>query len=183
MFQYAFAILESVHTIDAEYFLRDLKELFLSLGIEFEGKDETEEASQLQWIIQDYIPVNWDPMFNTSETEMKITAKTNSQKGFEPLLNVLMPADGKIKKVSDNGDGTKTIKIEFTGEDEIKLKGKTIYLRGISSNIEAEESCERGEVIGKTARRDITVIMTNKNHSAITNVDDYLYPPEKINEK
>ena len=183
MFQYAFAILESVHTQDAEYVLRDLKELFLSLGIEFEGKDETEEASQLQWIIQDYIPVNWDPMFNTSETEMKITAKTNSQKGFEPLLNVLMPADGKIKKVSDNGDGTKTIKIEFTGEDEIKLKGKTIYLRGISSNIEAEESYERGEVIGKTARRDITVIMTNKNHSAITNVDDYLYPPEKINEK
>lgn len=177
-FQYAFAILESVHTQDSEYILRDLKELFYNLGIDIEGQDD-EEIGELEWILPDYSPTNWDPMFNTNETELKINAKTDNRSGFEKDIDVVMPGEGKVVKVSDDEDGTQTLKIEFTGKDDKTLEGKTIYIRGVISSINVGQVYSRGTTIGKTGSKDITIIMTNKNHSVITNVDRYLYPPEE----
>ena len=177
-FQYAFAILESVHTQDAEYILRDLKELFYNLGIEVEGQDDEEEIGELEWLLPSYTPINWDPMFNTTETELKISAKTDTKSGFEKDIDVVMPANGKVVKISDDEDGTQTVKIEFTGSDDKTLEGKTIYIRGIVSNLTVGQVYNRGTNIGKTSTKDITIIMTNKNHAVITNVDKYLYPPE-----
>lgn len=177
-FQYAFAILESVHTQDSEYILRDLKELFYNLGIDIEGQDD-EEIGKLEWILPDYSPTNWDPMFNTNETELKINAKTDNRSGFEKDIDVVMPGEGKVVKVSDDEDDTQTLKIEFTGKDDKTLEGKTIYIRGVISSINVGQVYSRGTTIGKTGSKDITIIMTNKNHSVITNVDRYLYPPEE----
>ncbi len=93
-FQYAFSILESVHTQDSEFILRDLKELFSSLGVDLSGAEAAEDdAGELKWIIPEFIPVAWDPMFNTTETEMKISAKTETSSGFEKDLKVVMPGD------------------------------------------------------------------------------------------
>ena len=93
-FQYAFSILESVHSQDSEFILRDLKELFASLGVDISGAEAAEDdAGELRWIVPDYIPIAWDPMFNTTETEMKISAKTESKSGFAENLKVVMPGD------------------------------------------------------------------------------------------
>lgn len=93
-FQYAFSILESVHSQDSEFVLRDLKELFASLGVDISGIEAAEnDAGELEWLIPDYIPVAWDPMFNTTETEMKISAKTETSSGFNKDLKVVMPGD------------------------------------------------------------------------------------------
>ena len=90
-----------------------------------------------------------------------------------------MPADGKIVKISEDDDGTKTLKIEFTGTDNSKLEGITIFIRGIQSDVAVNDIYERGNKIGTTYNKDITVIMTDRNHTVITNVDNYLYPPKE----
>lgn len=92
-FQYAFSILESTHTQDAEYILRDLKELFSNLGIDISGEDSKEEVGELKWILPGYTPVAWDPMFNTTETEVRIDSKENDENGFEANRDVVMPGD------------------------------------------------------------------------------------------
>ena len=135
-FQYAFAILESVHTQDAEFILRDLKELFSSLGVDVEGNTDTSE-------------------------EAGSTLKTN---------------------ILENED-TQTVAIEFTGQDDEKLKGITIYISGITvdSSVQVDNTYERGTKIGTTTNNDITIIMKDKNQSVITNVDNYLHPDTQEN--
>lgn len=186
-FQYAFAILESVHTQDAEYILRDLKELFRDMGINVDEEiEKNEKIEPLEWIIPDYIPVVWDPMFNTQETSMTIRARGGTNTGFMGEEKVVIPANGTIESITtdeDNG-GTQTIKITFTGTDRSELLGLSLYIRGLNvdSNISVGDTISKGTQIGTTiASKNITVIMTNKNHSAITNVDSYICPPERDN--
>lgn len=186
-FQYAFAILESVHTQDAEYILRDLKELFRDMEIDVDAEiEKNENIEPLEWIIPDYIPVVWDPMFNTQETSMTIRARSESNTGFKGEEKVVMPANGTVESITtDEDDGTQTIKITFTGTDRKELLGLSIYIRGlkIDSNISVKDTISAGTQIGTTvAKKNITIIMTNKTHSAITNVDSYICPPEKNKE-
>lgn len=183
-FEYAFAILESVHTQDAEFVLRDLKELFYELGIDVEGSSEDDvEIEPLKWIIPDYIPVVWDPMSNSQETKMTINAETQGKSGFMEDFDIVMPAKGKIVKISDelNSKGdveSQTVKITFTEGD---VEGMSLFLTGVmvNSDISVGDILDAEEEFAKTTKKDITVIMTDKNKSPLTNVDDYICPPER----
>ena len=201
MFQYAFAILENVNTQDAQYILRDLKELLRDLGVkidEIENRDDTRsmELKHLEWILPDYLPVVWDPSFNSNETVMIIQSKENYTRGFEADTDVIMPVRGKIVKIVDekkfDNEGnevevpeeekTQTVIIEIEDNGDKKdLNGITITFAGIKldSSISEGSVLSAKDKLGKTVKgKNIAVIMADKDKTPIKNVDDYIYPPE-----
>ncbi len=182
-FSYAFAILESVHSEDAEYVLRDLKELFRDIGIEADELEEdqgNEEIEPLIWPLKDYKPIVWDPDYDAESSIVTIKHQTESDLGFEKDIDFIMPADGEIVQVTkgENEEDGDTVKIRFTGTDREDLKNMYIYVSGIK----LDEAVSEGTTysvktkIGVTIEKDIRIIMTNSKREAVYNVDDYLQP-------
>lgn len=137
-FTYAFAILEAVHTEDAEYILRDLKELSKEIGIDL---DETEgdkggekEIEPLVWPIVTlkkdengkaipYKPIVWDPIYDAQNPKVIIRHQAQGTVGFEKDLNVVMPAAGEIVQI---------IKEEERYNEENKTEGEQASTRETS---------------------------------------------------
>lgn len=137
-FTYAFAILEAVHTEDAEYILRDLKELSKEIGIdldETEGdKGGDEEIEPLVWPIVTlkkdengkaipYKPIVWDPIYDAQNPKVIIRHQAQGTVGFEKDLNVVMPAAGEIVQI---------IKEEERYNEENKTEGEQASTRETS---------------------------------------------------
>lgn len=193
MFTYAFAILEEVHSEDAEFVLRDLKELFRDVEIDVEEtteKDEEEdddgEIKPLTWPIEDYKPIVWDPIINGEDVKVNIRHQTEDTLGFEKGSKVVMPANGKVVSVNygDVDEETEetsgdSVKIEFSGDDRDDLEKMYIYIYGIKANEGIENGLyTAGSEIGETIEQDIIIIMTDKNRKAITTVDKYIVPED-----
>lgn len=145
-FTYAFAILEAVHTEDAEYILRDLKELSKEIGIdldETEGdKGGDEEIEPLVWPIVTlkkdkngeaipYKPIVWDPLYDAQNPKVIIRHKEQGTLGFDKDLNVIMPADGEIVQIikeeerygkESNTEGEQDSTRETSLGDAVKIK-------------------------------------------------------------
>lgn len=145
-FTYAFAILEAVHTEDAEYILRDLKELSKEIGIdldETEGdKGGDEKIEPLVWPIvtskkdEDgkyipYKPIVWDPLYDAQNPKVIIRHKAQGTLGFDKDLNVVMPADGEIVQIikeeerygkENNTEGEQDSTRETSLGDAVKIK-------------------------------------------------------------
>lgn len=136
----AFEVLEGSNSIDAQYILRDLKELYVELGY-FEKEDLRDPVRRvLRWPLSEYkTPKFWpsaeihqDPegygVFVPSkatleeiydEEEIKENKQTHGE-GFEEDINVLSPVTGKIEEI-----GTKDIERLITDKDgELK---KVVY--------------------------------------------------------
>lgn len=77
----AFSILESVHTLDAEYVYRDLKEFLIELGYFTKADFESIETNVLDWIIPEYIPVEW-PNLKYEKKDTEYCTYIMSKKGF-----------------------------------------------------------------------------------------------------
>lgn len=190
-FTYAFAILEEVHSEDAEYILRDLKELFKDVGINVQELEDAkgggeEAVKPLIWPIEGYKPIVWDPIYNAQTPKVTIKSKTATTLGFEEGMNVVMPANGKIvqipeeKKSEGEVDFGDSVKIELTGTDRKELEGMYIYISGLKLDDSISEGLvlNSGTKIGTTIDRDITIIMTDKKRKAIYNVDEYIVPED-----
>lgn len=145
-FTYAFAILEAVHTEDAEYILRDLKEVSKEIGIdldETEGdKGGDEKIEPLVWPIvtskkdEDgkyipYKPIVWDPLYDAQNPKVIIRHKAQGTLGFDKDLNVVMPADGEIVQIikeeerygkENNTEGEQDSTRETSLGDAVKIK-------------------------------------------------------------
>lgn len=200
-FTYAFAILESVHTEDAEYILRDLKELSKEVGIDLDedGDKGGEEVEPLVWPVEGYKPVVWDPIYDAQNPRVIIKHKSEGTLGFDKDMNVLMPADGQIiqiikeeerydenNKEEDEQKSTRetsvgdAVKIKFTGTDRNDLKDMYIYISGLK----LDDSVSVGSIysaetpIGKTIESDIAIIMTDNRREVVYNVDDYIIPED-----
>lgn len=194
MFTEAFAILEAVHSEDAEFILRDLKELFSDIGVEGVGledsgsglEDDGEEVIEpLTWPIEDYKPIVWDPVMDAEDVKVMIKHETQSTIGFSKGKNVIMPANGKIVQITRGGENEETgeiegdsIKIEFTGDDREDLEGMCIYISGIKLDESITEgmALANAEKIGETIDKDITIVMTDAKRKAVTIVDKYIVP-------
>lgn len=206
-FTYAFGILEDVHSEDAEYILRDMKELFKDVGIMVEeledakgGGDEENEGKvkPLTWPIVTtkkdengkaipYKPVVWDPIYNAQTSKVIIKSKTETTLGFDEGMEVVMPANGKIVQIppkenseageADFGD---SVKIELTETEGKDVEGMYIYMSGfkLDEGISEGQTFNDGDKIGTTIDRDITIIMTDKKRKAIQNVDEYIVPED-----
>lgn len=84
----AFSILESVHTLDAEYVYRDLKEFLIELGYFTKADFESIETNVLDWIIPEYIPTQWPNLkYEKKDTE---------------YCTYIMSAKGLNKEKADN---------------------------------------------------------------------------------
>ena len=202
-FTYAFAILEAVHTEDAEYILRDLKELSKEIGIdldETEGdKGGEEEIEPLVWPVEDYKPIVWDPIYDAQNPKVIIRHQAQGTVGFSKDLNVVMPANGEIVQITKEeeryneenkteGEQTSTretsvgdaVKIKFTGTDRADLKDMYIYISGLKldDSVSVGSTYSAEEVIGKTIESDIMIIMTDNRRKVVYNVDDYIVPEE-----
>ena len=185
-FTYAFAILENVHSEDAEYVLRDLKELFRSIGIEDDtlnpDQGSEEEIEPLVWPIKDYKPVAWDPVYDAESSVITIRHKTESTLGFDKDIEVVMPAAGEIVQITkgENEEDGDSIKIRFTGTDRPDMEDSYIYISGIKvdDGIGAGATYSAGNTIGLTIEKDIRIIMTDSKREAIYDVDQYIQPEE-----
>lgn len=197
-FTYAFAILENVHSEDAEYVLRDLKELFRSIGI----KDETLNPDQgnvdnvqpLAWPIltleEDesgkripYKPVVWDPVYDADSSVITIKHKDTSTMGFDKDLDFIMPADGEITQITkgENEEDGDSVKIRLTGTNNRQdLKDMYIYISGIKldDGVSENSTYSVNQKIGKTIEKDIRIIMTDSKRKSVYNVDSYIQPEE-----
>lgn len=206
-FTYAFAILEGVHTEDAEYILRDLKELCKEIGVDLDEDDNKggeSEVEPLFWPIlttkEDkdgelipYKPIVWDPVYDAQNPKVIIRHKAQGTLGFEKDMNVAMPADGQIVQITkeeerydDEEEGTRetsvgdAVKIKFTGTDRTDLKDMYIYISGLKldDSVSVGSIYSAKEIIGKTIESDIMIIMTDSKRKAVYNVDDYIVPEE-----
>ncbi len=195
-FTYAFAILESVHSEDAEYVLRDLKELFKDVGIEVDeledDKGSEDSITPLVWPIENYKPIVWDPIYDAQTAKVNIKHKTDSTLGFEPDMNVVMPADGEIIQITREDEKSNTengeeqlrlgdsIKIRLTGTDRKDIEDMYIYISGLKldDNISEGDIYSSKTKIGETIKSDIVIIMTDSKRKAVYNVDEYIVPEE-----
>ena len=156
----AFSILEQMHTLDAEYIYRDLKEFLIELGYYTKSEFEYISTNVLTWFMPDYIPeteeeqkhwrqnrendvLSYGAIIYPSEkdSEGEIT-----HKGFEEGMSIVAPGNCRLlsieeeKMPSENGDVEKyetCIKIEFDGlsQPEIgMLDGYTMIIKGIIVN-------------------------------------------------
>ncbi len=153
----AFSILEGMHTLDAEYIYRDLKEFLIELGYYTKSEFEYISTNVLTWFMPDYMPdseeeqKHWRqnrendvlsygaiiyPTEKDSEGEI-------THKGFEEGMDIVAPGNCRLlsiaeeKMPSENGDVDKyetVIKLEFDGlsQPEIgMLDGYTMIIKGI----------------------------------------------------
>lgn len=194
----AFSILESVHTLDAEYVYRDLKEFLIELGY-FEREDfELIETGVLDWIIPEYKPLEWpankyekkDTEYGTfilskasveqikgektEETEEMENSENNKNninlEGFEEGLDVITPEEAIVENIDNN----KSITLKFTTEN--KVKDMTIKIEGISvkEDIKKGSAVGKGDKIGTTTAEDIKLLMRDDKKAIINNIEDYI---------
>lgn len=189
----AFSILESVHTFDAEYVYRDLKEFLIDLGY-FEREDfDLIETGVLDWIIPEYKPEEWPvTKYEKKDTEYgtfilsrasveKIkeeqTEKSDNNKqsidteGFEEGLDVITPGEAIVVDIDND---KKSITLKFTAENTVK--DMTMKIEGISVNpdIEKDSAIGKGELIGTTIDEDVKLLMRDNKKAIINNIEDYM---------
>lgn len=156
----AFSILEQMHTLDAEYIYRDLKEFLIELGYYTKSEFEYISTNVLTWFLPDYIPETEEEQKhwrqNRDGDELSYGAilyptETNedgeiTHKGFEEGIDVVAPGNCKLLSIeektvpSKDGKSTETetvIEIKFDGlsQPEIgMLDGYTMIIKGIIVN-------------------------------------------------
>lgn len=78
----AFSILKNVHTYDAEYVYRELKQLLIELDYFSAGDFEVIETNVLDWLIPEYKPYDWpNPKYEIKDTEYGVYIL--SKEGFK----------------------------------------------------------------------------------------------------
>lgn len=145
----AFSILESVHSKDAEYVYRDLKELLIELKYFSRSDFASIEMGALDWILPEYIPQEW-PMKKYEKTDdnyetlilskasvdkLKAEIGESGSEDFDPTAPT--EPNGTTKKITSEGfSGTlkviapekcKVLKIEdgSNGGQAVTLKFKS----------------------------------------------------------
>lgn len=110
----AFSILESVHTFDAEYVYRNLKEFLIELGYFTRADFESIETNVLDWIIPEYIPIEW-PNLKYEKKDTDYGTYIMSKKGYDEER-------GTDENSSSNSNNTSN------NETDNNVKSTTDYL-------------------------------------------------------
>ena len=132
------SILAGMHTEDAEYIYRDLKEFLIELGYYTKAEFEYLDTKVLNWFIPEYHPqktenqVNWrqnkgdDALYYGAFIYPKSTeastdngsseSKDTDEDGFEPNLEVVAPGNCRIVSAED-----KTIILRFDGQTQPEI--------------------------------------------------------------
>jgi len=184
----AFSILEGMKTKDADYILRDLKELLIELEYFTRKELEKPDTLVLDWIIPEYSPEVW-PVRKTEKKEYEYGTLIKAEKkkasgestntGFEKGIEVITPGKGKITKKGKTAKGKEFIEIEFSSPKLVK--GMSMYIEGfnVDNSLKKGDTLKKGAKIGKTTTDNITVILRDKKKSIIENVEDYMRPAPK----
>ena len=204
-----FAMLESVESVDAEYILRFLKELFTEYDFVFQQDSTTGGSSEdldikdgtLGWLFDThqvteqitdsgetitreeaiYEPYYWNP----DNIGMIYSKESDPVAGFEENLEVIAPGSGRIVEITeeDNELGQlipETMILELDNTGDENADGIRILISGIKFTVQAGRTIQKGATIGLTTTENIKIIMLNKNdRTQINNIAKYIYPPLK----
>lgn len=189
----AFAMLQNMKTKDADFLLRDLKELLVELEYFKKSDFDEKDTKVLDWIIPEYKPKMWPIRstekqnyeygtlikFKTGEEDVEINGETKEPTGFEEGSEVIAPGVGTIAN-----QGADFIEIEFSQPEQVK--GMKMYISGFNVDLseaeyEENEELKKGTKIGTTGTTDITVILRDSKKSIIENVEDYMSPIRGMN--
>lgn len=189
MSTHAFAILEAVHSSDAEELLRMLKELFkdaeLEIDTDYDGRYNVIETNLLDWIIPDYNPLVWPTSSEKPEEEYYtlINSKKVGTVGFDPDAKVITPGRGKIVEIGENNiaitfEGINIDEYDSETTANTKVDGMTIYIEGINvdSSLKLNQIIEKGTQIGTTTEESIKLLLRNEDYSIQSDVEKYLLP-------
>lgn len=155
----AFQILEGMHTEEAEYIYKDLKEMLIELGYFTKAEFDQVSTNVLDWFIPDFKPVSkqWrqnreeDALYygailypasmqNKLAEEKKKNANSEGNitvaPGFEPDLDVIAPGNARISELLDDGI---TLVFDGVSEPEIgALDRFSLSIQGITIDRNAE---------------------------------------------
>lgn len=87
--------------------------------------------------------------------------------------DVITPGIGEITKISD-----KSISIKFTEINVVKDMTMTISGFQVDTSLKVGDKLDKEQVIGKTLKEDILLLLRAKNKAVIENIEDYMPPPE-----
>lgn len=193
----AFAILENVHTVEAESIYRMLKELVIDLGY-FTNEDFMKPLNQvLLWPVE---KIGSDTQVGDENEEVvtKGISKRINQYGIF-LQNgvavnegdsIIAPGDATIESVEGN---TITIKFKTISDgfaETLKKKFGTDYfdvdkdivldmemtIDGINPSVSVGQEVTAGTNIGTATSKDIQIIMYDVNRAIVDDIEQYMYP-------
>ena len=196
----AFAILENMHSIEAETVYRMLKELVINLGY-FTESDFMKPLNQvLLWPVES-VGSDTEENAENAENATKGIYKKDSQYGLflengvavNSGDNIIAPGDAVVESVDGN-----TIKIKFKSISDgnaqaLKDKFGTDYfdverdivldmemtITGINVSVSAGQEITAGTKIGTATSEDIRILMFNIDKSLVEDIETYMYPTYK----
>ena len=196
----AFAILENMHSIEAETAYRMLKELVINLGY-FTEEDFMKPLNQvLLWPVE---RVGSDTEENDENAENLIKGIYKKENEYGLFLkngvavnsgdSIIAPGDAVVESVDGN-----TIKIKFKSISDgnaqaLKDKFGTDYfdvdrdivldmemtITGINVSVSASQEITAGTKIGTATGEDVRILMFNIDKSLVEDIETYMYPTYK----
>ena len=204
-----FAMLESVESVDAEYILRFLKELFTEYDFVFQQDSSEQDSSEdlnikegtLGWLFDThqvteqitdsgetitreeaiYEPYYW----NADNIGMIYSKESDPVAGFEENLEVIAPGSGRIIEITPENNELgqlipETMILELDNTGDENADGIRILISGVKFTVGEGATIQKGATIGLTTTENIKIIMLNKNdRTQINNISQYIYPPLK----
>lgn len=191
----AFSILENIHTEEAEWVYRNLKDLLVKLKY-FSKENFTQPLNQvLLWPIES---VGSDNIKGEDDSVTKGIEKEENEYGlylregqaFYQGETIIAPSDAVVKSVEGNTITLKykSISDQVAQELEEKFGGEyksvetdivldmEMSISGVNSSVSAGSTVSRGSEIGTAAGGDIRIILYNIDKSIVENLETYMYP-------
>ena len=196
----AFAILENMHSIEAETAYRMLKELVINLGY-FTEEDFMRPLNQvLLWPVE---RVGSDTNEDDEEAENLTKGIYKKENEYGLFLengvavnsgdSIIAPGDAIVESVDGN-----TIKLKFKSISDgnaqaLKDKFGTDYfdvdrdivldmemtITGINVSVSAGQEVTAGTQIGTATGEDVRILMFNIDKSLVEDIETYMYPTYK----
>lgn len=181
----AFAILENMHTEEAEFVYRNLRDLLIKLNYFTRDDFMTPLTQVLLWPIKD---VTEDKGIKQEDNLFGITLEHGV--AFVPGNLVVAPGDATVEKVDSH---SVTLKFKTISDDvaqklqeqfgnKYKEVQKDIILdmemtiSGFTPNVSVGQTVTVGQTIGTAGNEDIRILLYNIDKSLVENIYDYMYP-------
>ncbi len=173
----AFSILENMHSEEAEYIYRDLKDLVVSLNYFTEDELTKDLENLLLWIINtNNLNERFEVTKDINEYGMLIKNVTGREIVAPENCNI-SEEDGVVTlEFTQMSDETAELfeyiyKNDYMNINKDILVGMTMKIKGIQ--LSKSGSAQRGEVIG-TATDDVNIVMFDIDKSLIEDLEKYM---------
>lgn len=195
----AFAILENVHSVEAESVYRMLKELVITLGY-FTKEDFMKPLTQvLLWPVE---RVGSDTEEGSSDDEMATQGIVKKEGEYGLFLTngvavnsgdtIIAPGDATVVSVDGDtirlrfktiSDGNATALQEKFGSDYKEVDRNIVLdmemtIKGINASVSSGD-VTAGSVIGTATNDDMQILLYDMNKTIVDEIETYMYPTYK----